>query len=124
MKSYELKTVLTLMTGTVVDNSQEFTNAMKYILSKVNLNHEYFTKKVGLNYEYKLAGKYLRMLYPELRVISFDYQFSSWDEVEHYLRPYIEQFGNDFPVEPMSYEELDIVLQSILKSNKKGNGFK
>ena len=124
MKSYKLKTIITLMTGTVVDDSQEFTDAMKYILSKVNLNHEYFTRNVGINYEYKIAGRYLKFLYPELRIIDLDCQFSSWEEVNHYLRPYVEQFGDDFPVEPMTYEELDIVLQDILKSNKKRNEFK
>ena len=124
MKSYKLKTIITLMTGTIIDDSQEFTNAMEYILSKVKLNDEYFTKNVGINYEYKIAGRYLKLLYPELRLINLDCQFSSWEEVKCFLKPYIEKFGNDFPVEPMTYEELDIVLQDILKSNKKRNEFK
>ena len=124
MKSYKLKTIITLMTGTIIDDSQEFTNAMEYILSKVKLNDEYFTKNVGINYEYKIAGRYLKLLYPELRLINLDCQFSSWEEVKCFLKPYIEKFGDDFPVEPMTYEELDVVLHDILKSNKKKNGFK
>jgi len=124
MKSYKLKTIITLMTGTIIDDSQEFTDAMEYILSKVKLNDEYFTKNIGINYEYKIAGRYLKLLYPELRLINLDCQFSSWEEVKYFLKPYIEKFGNDFPVEPMTYEELDIVLQDILKSNKKRNEFK